>query len=160
MEDTQPKESTATEAPACNLQKDAVQCDNAQASNASATDAPTANVPSAPEEELIDIQYFAKVKFRVGIVTAAEMVPKSKKLLKLQVDLGPHGTRQILSGIAQYYSPESMIGKKIIVVANLKPATLMGLESQGMLLAASTEDGSTLTLMQPEGDIPVGAQVR
>jgi methionyl-tRNA synthetase len=122
------------------------------------TPAPTP--AAAPVDDLIDIEHFAKVKMRVARIEAAEAVPKSKKLLKLQVDLGEHGKRQILSGIAQYFTPEALIGKRIVVVANLKPATLMGLESQGMLLASSTPDGSMLTLVQPEADIPLGSQVR
>ena len=83
---------------------------------------PTA--PAAtPVPELIDIDHFVKVKLRVAQVVSAEKVEKSKKLLKLQVDLGPElGQRQILSGIAQFYTPEQLIGRRIIVVANLKPA--------------------------------------
>jgi len=112
-------------------------------------------------EELIDIDYFMKVKLRVAKVLSAEPVPKSKKLLKLQVDLGEKlGKRQILAGIAQFYSPETLIGKKIVVVANLKPAKLMGEESQGMLLAASTDDMSILTVLQPTVDISEGSTVR
>lgn len=124
---------------------------------------PPATVDATKEQvsDLIDIDHFAKVQFRVAKVEAAEMVPKSKKLIKLQVDLGPKlGKRQILSGIAQYYTPESMIGKKIIVVANLKPATLMGEQSQGMLLAASNDDGSALYVLEPAENIEIGATVR
>jgi len=120
----------------------------------------TATAP-APVDELIDIEYFSKIKLRVAKIISAEPVPKSKKLLKLQVDLGEKlGTRQIVSGISPFYSPESLIGRKIIVVANLKPAKLMGEESHGMLLAASTDDNSILTLAQPTVDIPEGSTVR
>lgn len=113
------------------------------------------------EEEQIDIELFKKVKLRVGQVVSAEMVPKSKKMLKLQVHLGAQlGTRQILSGIAQFYTPEQMVGKKIIVVANLKKAMLMGLESQGMLLAASDEGGTKLSIVDPGADMEPGAEVR
>ena len=116
---------------------------------------------AAPVEELIDIDLFAKVKFRVGRVEAAEAVPKSKKLLKLQVNLGPTlGTRQILSGISQFYTPESLIGKQVVIVANLKPAKMMGLDSQGMLLAAATDDNSALTIIQPTVEIAEGSTVR
>ncbi len=123
---------------------------------------PAAALPAAaPAEELIDIDLFAKVKFRVGRVVAAEAVPKSKKLLKLQVNLGPTlGTRQILSGISQFYTPESLVGKQVIIVANLKPAKMMGLDSQGMLLAASTDDNSVLTIVQPTVEIAEGSTVR
>lgn len=112
-------------------------------------------------EDLIDIELFAKVKFRVGKIEAAEVVPNSRKLLRLEVDLGEQlGRRQILAGIQQFYSPESLIGKKIVVVANLKPAKLAGLESQGMLLAASSEDMSFLRLIDPGDEAPLGANVR
>jgi methionine--tRNA ligase beta chain len=115
--------------------------------------------PSA-ETEQIDIDYFAKVKLRVARIEAVEAIPKSKKLLKLQLDLGPLGKRQILAGIAQFYSPETLIGKKIVVVANLKPAVLMGNESQGMLLAGSSPDGTSLAILSPEIDLPEGSEVR
>ncbi len=116
--------------------------------------------PADTAAELIDIEQFFKVKFRVGQVVAAERVEKSKKLLKLQVDLGPElGQRQILSGISQFYTPEQMLGKKIVVVANLKPAKMMGLESHGMLLAASTPDHSALTIISPGEEIPLGSAV-
>lgn len=89
-----------------------------------------------PLKELIDYEETQKLDLRVGLVIKVEPVPKSKKLLKLEVDLG-FEKRTIVSGISQSYTPESLIGKKVIVVANLKPATLMGIESQGMVLAAT-----------------------
>lgn len=123
--------------------------------------AQTTSVPPSPApEELIDIEQFMKIKLRIGKIEAAEALPKSKKLVKLQVNLGSLGTRQILAGIAQHYPPDSLVGQRIVVVANLKPATLMGEQSQGMLLAASTEDGSILTLVQPSKEIPEGSTVR
>jgi methionyl-tRNA synthetase len=100
-----------------------------------------------------------KVKLRVARIESAEAVPKSNKMLRLQLDLGPLGKRQILSGIAKFYTPEALIGKHIVVVANLKPAKLMGLESAGMLLAASSDDGSALCVLEPT-DIPPGSVVR
>lgn len=121
---------------------------------------PSTEVPSPAQEQLVDIQLFAQLKFRVAQIEAAEPVPKSKKLLKLAVDLGPLGKRQILAGIAQHYAPETLIGRKIVVVANLKPAMLMGLESQGMLLAASAADGSALAFLTPEKDMAPGSEVR
>ena len=115
----------------------------------------------APQEELIDIETFAKLKMYVARVEAAEALPKSKKLVKLQVDLGPKlGKRQIVAGILQYFAPETLVGRKIVVVANLKPATLMGVESRGMLLAACTEDNASLALVQLSSDLPEGTQVR
>ncbi|NMC63504.1 MAG: methionine--tRNA ligase subunit beta [SAR324 cluster bacterium] len=115
----------------------------------------------APEQKLVSIDQFAEIELRVALVEEAESIPKSKKLLKLQVFLGEKlGRRQILAGIAQYTSPEALIGKKIIVVANLQPATLMGLQSQGMLLAVQNEDSSKVEVIQaPEGFEP-GARIR
>ena len=123
------------------------------------TSAPAA-APSAEQFELIDIDLFAKIKLRVARIEAAEALPKSKKLLKLQLDLGHLGKRQILAGIAQFYTPESLIGRKIVVVANLKPAMLMGNESQGMMLAGSSPDGTKLAFLSPEQDLPEGSEVR
>ncbi len=120
----------------------------------------TPPTPSAVLDEQVDIDYFMKVKLRVARVEAAEAVPKSNKLLKLQLDLGPLGKRQILAGVAKFYAPEALIGRRIIVVANLKPAKLMGLESQGMLLAASSEDGTQLLIADPGQTMPEGSVVR
>ncbi len=107
----------------------------------------------------ITIDDFMKVKLRTATVLAAERVEKSKKLLKLQVDLGSE-QRQVLAGIAQYYAPEDLIGKTVVVVANLQPAKLMGMESQGMILAASNDQGQ-LTLVSPmDATIGPGAEVR
>ena len=101
-----------------------------------------------------------KVELRVAKITACEKVPKAKKLLKLQVDLG-YEQRQIVSGIAKFYEPEALIGKKIIVVANLSPAKLCGIESEGMLLAASSEaDDSKIRVVFLADDTPLGDRVR
>ncbi len=114
----------------------------------------------SPEDGLISIDEFGKIKLRVGQSMAAERIEKSEKLLKLQVDLGEErGPRQILAGIAKHYSPESLIGRKIVVVANLKPAKLMGHPSEGMLLAASDGDGN-LELLAPGAVMPPGSVVR
>lgn len=115
--------------------------------------------PEKPIEDLIDIGEFAKVKLRTGIVLEASAVPKSEKLLKLLVDLGTE-KRQVLAGIAKHYSPEELIGKTVVVVANLKPAKLMGMESQGMILAASNAAGE-LALVSPLSlTMGGGAEVR
>ena len=90
-------------------------------------------------------------------MTAAEAIPKSKKLLKLTVDLGDE-QRTLVAGIAEAYEPESLIGKQVVVVANLLPATLMGVESQGMVLAASV-DGRPV-LLHPGAAVPDGCPVR
>ena len=114
----------------------------------------------APVAATINYDDFAKVKLRVGQIRVAELVPKSKKLIRLEVDLGSTlGTRQILAGIQQYFTPEALVGRKIVVVSNLEPAKLAGLESQGMLLAASSADGTKLCLIDP-GEIEPGGEVR
>ncbi|WP_457641635.1 methionine--tRNA ligase [Persephonella sp.] len=108
------------------------------------------------EEEFVSIEDFAKLKFRVGKVLEAEKVPKADKLLKLLVDLGDE-KRTVVSGIAQYYKPEELIGKKIIVFTNLKPRKIFGIESKGMVLAA--KDENSLRLLTVDEDISVGAYV-
>jgi methionyl-tRNA synthetase len=85
----------------------------------------------------ITIDDFAKIELRVAQILVAERIPKADKLLRLEVDLGPHGKRQILSGIAEFYTPEELIGRRIVVITNLAPRKMRGLESHGMLLAAS-----------------------
>ena len=93
---------------------------------------------------MVSIDDFSQLDLRVGIVLTAEKVPKSKNLLKLSVDIGESQPRQILSGIANDYTPEEMIGKKIIVLTNLQPRKMMGLESQGMLLAVDLDEKAVL----------------
>ncbi len=100
------------------------------------------------EDNLITIDQFFETTLRVGTIVEAEEVPKSKKLLKLQVDVGEEKPRQVLAGIKEFYSAESLVGTQACVVANLKPAKLMGMLSEGMLLAAKDEDG--LCLIRPE----------
>lgn len=111
----------------------------------------------APQTEEITIDDFMKVDLRVATVTACEPVAKAKKLLKLQVDLG-YEQRQVVSGIAEHYKPEELIGKKVIVVANLKPVTLRGELSQGMILAGSHDGILTLATVDPK--LSNGAQVK
>ncbi|HRK60111.1 MAG TPA: methionine--tRNA ligase [Candidatus Kapabacteria bacterium] len=110
------------------------------------------------QPELITIDDFKKIQLRTATVLAAERVPKSEKLLKLQVDTGAD-KRQILAGIGKFYTPEEMVGKTVVVVVNLQPAKLMGQVSQGMLLAANTADGG-LSLVTPEIAVAAGAEVR
>lgn len=108
-------------------------------------------------ENLIDLDEFKKIELRTARVLSAERVPKSDKLVKLILDVGELGQRQIVAGIAKYYEPETLVGKTIIIVANLKPAKLMGVESQGMLLAA--KDGVNLRVLTVDGDIAPGATI-
>jgi methionyl-tRNA synthetase len=91
----------------------------------------------------ISIDDFMKVELRVARVVEAERVPKSKKLVKLRVDMGTE-QRTVVAGIAESYEPETLVGRTVVVVANLKPATLMGIESNGMVLAASPDGGGAL----------------
>ena len=100
---------------------------------------------------------FAKIELRVGEVIACEEVPKSKKLLKETISFGSE-TRTILSGIKNWYKPEDMVGKKVVVVMNLAPRKIAGFESQGMIVAAESADGEMVSLLSPENkDIPAGS---
>ena len=113
--------------------------------------------PAAAGMDLIGIDEFAKVDLRVGKITAAERVEKSDKLVRLQVDIGTE-TRQVVAGIGKSYGPEDLMGKTVVIVANLKPAKLMGVESQGMLLAASS--GDALAVATFEREMKPGAKVK
>jgi methionyl-tRNA synthetase len=96
------------------------------------------------------------VELRTAKVLSCERVPKAKKLLCMQLDLG-YEQRQVVSGIAAYYTPEQLVGKKVIIVANLKPAKLCGIESQGMILASGEEDVRVVFLAE---DTPLGERIR
>ena len=110
----------------------------------------------AAQDNLLDISEFGKTKMVVAEVLKAEKVEGADKLLKLQIDIGSE-KRQIIAGIAKHYSPEEITGKRIVVVKNLKPATIRGVESNGMLLAA--KKGKKLCLVVPENDLPPGASI-
>lgn len=97
---------------------------------------------AADEEQFITIDDFLKVELRVGEIKVVERIPKADKLLRFEIDLGEERPRQILAGLAEYYEPETLIGRKVVVVANLKPRKMRGLESEGMICAASLEDGT------------------
>jgi len=109
------------------------------------------------DDNLIEIGQFFETSLKVGTVLEAEEVPKSKKLLKLKVSLGENDTRQVVAGIKEFYSAESLVGTQVCVVANLKPAKLMGMMSEGMLLAAKDEDG--LCLVRPEKPKKAGTPI-
>ena len=113
--------------------------------------------PEGLEEEIC-IDDFGKIDLRVALVKSCEKVKKSKKLLCLQLDDG-FGGRQVVSGIAEWYKPEDLIGKKVIIVANLKPAKLCGVESQGMICAADTPDGGAAVVF-PDQSLPCGSKIR
>jgi len=106
---------------------------------------------------MISIDDFKKIELKVAKVISAEKVEGSDKLLKLGVDLGDE-KRQIIAGIGKAYNPEDLVGKQIIIVANLEPRSLMGLESQGMVLAANAESGPVLIM--PEKEVASGTELR
>ena len=111
--------------------------------------------------EQVDYSDWEKIDLRVGKILKVEDIEGADKLYKLQVDLGKElGKRTLCAGIKKYYSKEELKGKKIVVFANLKPRMLRGIESQGMLLAASDKDDAKVVLISPESDIEVGAKIR
>jgi methionyl-tRNA synthetase len=119
---------------------------------------PAAAPPAPSNDGKITIDDFAKIDLRVGLVKVAERVPKSDKLLRLEVDLGTE-VRQVLAGIAEAYAPETLVGRKVVIVANLAPRKMRGLESNGMIVAASLEGGKPVLASFLE-DVPVGARLK
>ncbi len=147
------------------LEKAKIMDDIKQEEENKVTEAPAAETPAKVEEPAPGIAYiniddFAKVEMRVGEIKTAERIPKADKLLKFTIDLGEPEPRQILAGIAQYYEPENLIGRKVIVVANLAPRKLRGLESQGMILAAAVGDEGRPVLAGFLEEVPNGAKLR
>lgn len=116
---------------------------------------PPSDQPAVKEDIVFDD--FMKLDLRIGLIKSAEKVPKSSKLLKLMVDVGSLGERQILAGIGKNYKPEDLLGKQVVIVANLPPRKMMGLESQGMVLAAG--DGKNLAVLNPTQAMPPGSPV-
>jgi methionyl-tRNA synthetase len=112
------------------------------------------------EQEFITIDDFIKVELLVGEIKVAERVPKADKLLRFEVDLGEAQPRQILAGLAEYYEPEKLIGRKVVVVANLKPRKMRGLESQGMICAASLTEEDTPAIATFLEDVKIGARLK
>lgn len=122
-----------------------------------AAEEPAEDVIDLDPKEEITYDDFAKLQFQVGVIIACEEVKKSKKLLCSQVKIGSQ-VRQIVSGIKKYYKAEEMVGKRVMVVTNLKPATLAGIKSEGMILCAEDAEGN-LSLMVPEKEMPSGAEI-
>jgi methionyl-tRNA synthetase len=133
---------------------------SAQTNASNATSAAAAVVPALvpAANEKISIDDFAKIELRVGLVKVAERVPKADKLLRLEIDIGTE-VRQVLAGIAEAYAPETLIGRKVVIVANLAPRKLRGMESNGMIVAASLDDGKPVLAGFLE-DVPVGARLK
>jgi len=119
---------------------------------------PAATPTSVPPREKISIDDFSKIELRVGLVKVAERVPKADKLLRLEIDIGTE-VRQVLAGIAEAYAPETLIGRKVVIVANLAPRKLRGMESNGMIVAASLDGGKPVLAGFLE-DVPVGARLK
>lgn len=144
--------------PRIDVEKEIDELNTLIAANAPKTDAADEDKANLlPISETIGIDDFCKVDLRVAEVKECEKVPKAKKLLKLQLDDG-FGTRQVVSGIAKWYAPEDLIGKKVIVVANLSPAKLCGVESQGMIVAADVGEDARVIFV--DKDIPNGSKLR
>jgi methionyl-tRNA synthetase len=127
---------------------------------ATAIDAAPASKSDVEGVQFIEIGDFAKIDLRVGEILTAERIPKSDKLLRFSIDLGEKEPRQILAGIAEYYEPEKLIGRKVVIVANLKPRKLRGFESQGMVLAASVGEEGKPVLATFIEDVPNGARLK
>ena len=132
----------------------------AEEAKAPAAPASAAAIPAAPatSDGKITIDDFAKVDLRVGLVKVAERVPKSDKLLRLEIDIGTE-VRQVLAGIAEAYAPETLVGRKVVIVANLAPRKMRGLESNGMIVAASLEGGKPVLASFLE-EVPPGARLK
>lgn len=109
------------------------------------------------DNELINMSEFARIDVRIGKIMGAERIKGSKKLIKLDVDVGSE-QRQLVAGIAEEYTPEELIGKLVPILANLKPAKLMGVESRGMILAVDV--GGKPILLHPDKEVPAGSSVR
>jgi methionyl-tRNA synthetase len=120
--------------------------------------APTMTETERGKDDFIEVDDFMKVDLRVAVIKEAEKVEKSKKLLRLIVDAGEAEPRQILAGISEHYAPEDLIGRRVVIVANLKPRKLMGLESQGMVLAASDDKG--LSVLGVDRDVEPGSSAK
>lgn len=132
-----------------------------QAAKPAVSAAPAGAAPAAPTSpEKISIEDFAKVEMRVGQIKTAERIMGADKLLKLTVDIGTE-IRQICAGIAQYYEPEKLIGRKVAVVVNLAPRKLRGVESNGMIIAAAVgPEGRPVLAGFPDEDVEVGARLK
>jgi methionyl-tRNA synthetase len=119
--------------------------------------APAAAAPAQPALDLIGIDEFGRVELQVARITAATRVPEAERLLRLDVEVGGEA-RQVVAGIASHYAPEELVGRRVVLVANLEPATIRGQRSEGMVLAA--QRGKRLRLLTVDGDVPTGSRIR
>jgi methionyl-tRNA synthetase len=115
---------------------------------------------AAGTDNFITIDDFARIELRVGEILLAERVPGADKLLRFEIDLGEDKPRQILAGLAEYYDPQTLVGKKVAVVANLKPRKMRGLESQGMILAASLDADDRPAIATFVDEVKNGARLK
>jgi methionyl-tRNA synthetase len=120
---------------------------------------PAAAQAEAQADDLLSIDEFARIRLVIGVILEAEQIPKSKKLIRMKVDIGEAEPRPLVAGIAEVYQAQDLVGRRIVVVANLKPAKLMGVESRGMLLAATDTQGKP-HLLAPDSEVAPGATVR
>jgi len=109
---------------------------------------------------IIEYKDFEKLEMRVGLVRSCEKVPKSNNLYKLMVDCGEKDLRQVITGIAKYYTVEELVNEKIVVLTNLKPRKIMGMESNGMLLAADVNNEPSLLKIDDKKPVPLGAKIK
>jgi methionyl-tRNA synthetase len=145
-------------APELKKLEEALRTMNPETTPAPATPMAEATTAAGAQKPLISYATFQQMDFRVADVLSAEKVEKADKLLRLKIRVGAE-ERQLVAGIAKHYAPEALVGKQVVIVANLEPAKIRGLESQGMILAASTDDGA-LSIITPEREIASGAVVK
>jgi methionyl-tRNA synthetase len=131
--------------------------DEPPATTSTAASAPASQAAQEPEAP-ITIDDFRKVQLKIAKVLSAERVPKADKLLHLTIDVGEPEPRSLVAGIAQWYAPEELVGRSIVIVANLQPAKIRGVESNGMLLAAEAD--GRVVLLGPQAELPPGAGIR
>ena len=152
------EDERSTNAPAVPPKSEPAAASAASAASPASPAKPAAASPS-PSDAKITIDDFAKVEMRVGQVKVAEKVPNTDKLLRLEVDIGTE-VRQVVAGIAESYAPEALIGRKVVLVVNLAPRKLRGVESNGMILAASVGEKGSPVLAGFLEDVPVGARLK
>jgi methionyl-tRNA synthetase len=138
------------------IEDDVIEAQRQKLINRAAAMTPT-NIQLSPAKDQIQFEDFSKMDIRIATILAAEKVEKSKKLLKLQVDTGLD-RRTVMSGIAEHFQPEELIGKQVTLLANLAPRKIMGVESQGMILMAEDNEGK-LRLLQPSAAVNPGSSV-
>ena len=138
------------------IEDDVIEAQRQKLINRAAAMSPT-NIQLLPAKDQIQFEDFSKMDIRIGTILSAEKVEKSKKLLKLQVDTGLD-QRTVMSGIAEHFQPEELIGKQVTLLANLAPRKIMGVESQGMILMAEDSEGK-LRLLQPSASVNPGSAV-